>query len=70
MTAPPAPSERPRRLYTSSEVGVILKVDPKTVTRWDLGGKLPPGTVIRTPGGHRRYDAEYIDGIVNGGDAA
>jgi excisionase family DNA binding protein len=41
-----------RELLTPGEVAVMMRVDPKTVTRWARGGKL---TSIRTPGGHRRY---------------
>jgi len=33
-------------------VAALLFVDPKTVTRWAMAGKL---AAIRTPGGHRRY---------------
>lgn len=44
------------RLLTPAEVADLLKVDPKTVTRWARSGKL---SAIRTPRGHRRYrDAE------------
>ena len=39
-------------LLTPSEVAVLFRVDPKTVTRWAKAGKL---TSIRTLGGHRRY---------------
>ena len=64
MTAPPAPLPR---LYTTAEVAALLAVHPDTITRADQGGKFPEGTVIRTPGGHRRFDADYIDGLLNGG---
>lgn len=37
---------------TPGEVAVLLRVNPKTVTRWAAAGKLAS---IRTPGGHRRY---------------
>ena len=39
-------------LLTPAQVASILYVDPKTVTRWAIAGKI---TAIRTPGGHRRY---------------
>jgi excisionase family DNA binding protein len=39
-------------LLTPGGVAALLFVDPKTVTRWAIAGKLP---AIRTPGGHRRY---------------
>lgn len=41
----------------SSEVAVILHVDPKTIARWASAGKLP---CARTLGGHRRYPASRI----------
>lgn len=40
------------RLLVAAEVAPLFRVDPKTVSRWALDGKLPS---IRTPGGHRRY---------------
>jgi excisionase family DNA binding protein len=39
-------------LLTPSEVAVMFRVDPKTVTRWAQAGKL---SSIRTIGGHRRF---------------
>lgn len=39
-------------LLSPGEVAALFRVNPKTVTRWAQGGKL---TVVRTPGGHRRY---------------
>lgn len=44
-------------LLTPGEVAEIFRVDPKTVSRWALKGKLP---FIRTLGGHRRFDAATI----------
>ncbi len=67
MKAPPAGM---RRLYTRGEVAALLRVEPTTVTRWAKAGKLPGEAVVSTPGRERRYDAAYIDGLVNGGDAA
>lgn len=49
MGARPTDSEA---LLTPAQVAAILYVDPKTVTRWAIAGKI---TAIRTPGGHRRY---------------
>ena len=46
------PDVQPDRLLTPAEVAALLRVDPKTVTRWAKAGKL---TTIRTLGGHRRY---------------
>ena len=42
----------PDELLTTTEVARLFKVDPKTVSRWELTGRL---TAIRTPGGHRRF---------------
>ncbi|MGW4426166.1 BldC family transcriptional regulator [Streptosporangium sp. NPDC004631] len=39
-------------LLTPTEVAIMFRVDPKTVTRWAKAGRL---TSIRTLGGHRRY---------------
>jgi excisionase family DNA binding protein len=52
------------RLLTPAEVAEMLRVDPKTVTRWAQGGKL---SSIRTPGGHRRYSESEVRGFLNGG---
>lgn len=40
------------QLMTPREVAEIFRVDPKTVTRWALKGRLAS---IRTPGGHHRF---------------
>jgi excisionase family DNA binding protein len=44
-------------LMTPAEVAALFRVDPKTVTRWAVVGKLAP---IRTLGGHRRYRASEV----------
>lgn len=44
----------PGWLLKPGEVAAIMRVDPKTVTRWVAAGKLP---AIRTPGKHRRVRA-------------
>lgn len=49
-------------LLTPSEVAALFRVDPKTVTRWAKAGKL---TSIRTLGGHRRYRAEEVYGLLD-----
>jgi excisionase family DNA binding protein len=48
-------------LLTPGEVAVIFRVDPKTVTRWARAGKI---SAVRTLGGHRRYRASEIRGIL------
>ena len=40
-----------------TEVAEIMRVTPRTVTRWAEQGKLPHS---RTLGGHRRFPAELI----------
>ncbi len=46
-------------LLTPKEVAQRFHVNPKTVTRWALAGKLTP---IRTLGGHRRYrESEVLE---------
>lgn len=46
-----------QKLMTPAEVAVLFRVDPKTVTRWAVRGKLP---FIRTLGGHRRYEKSVV----------
>lgn len=49
------------RLYTPAEVAALLRVCPKTVTRWADKGKL---TSRRTLGGHRRFPAIEVDALL------
>ncbi len=46
------------RLLTRAEVAARFQVSPSTVTRWAEAGKLP---VVKTLGGHRRYDAAAVE---------
>jgi excisionase family DNA binding protein len=46
---------------TASEAAARLHVTAKTVTRWANEGRLDHR---RTLGGHRRYDPELIDALV------
>jgi excisionase family DNA binding protein len=48
-------------LLTPGEVASLFRVDPKTVTRWAVSGKLP---YITTLGGHRRYREEDIKALM------
>ncbi len=50
-------------LLTPSEVAAILYVDPKTVTRWAIAGKVHS---VRTPGGHRRFLKSEILALMTG----
>jgi excisionase family DNA binding protein len=52
-----------RDLLTPGEVAVLFRVNPKTVTRWALAGRIPS---IRTPGGHRRFRVGDIIDLVSG----
>jgi predicted DNA-binding transcriptional regulator AlpA len=61
-------------LLTAAEVGAIMRVDPKTVTRWIAAGRFPdpehgryPG-VVRLPGGRElrireSVVREWLDGL-------
>jgi excisionase family DNA binding protein len=55
-------------LLTPAEVAKLFRVDPKTVTRWAIAGKI---TAIRTLGGHRRYRQSEVQALLkaipNGG---
>jgi excisionase family DNA binding protein len=54
-------SERKSSSYLrTAEVAEVLRVSPKTVTRWAKDGKLPHS---RTLGGHRRFPADAIKRI-------
>ena len=44
-------------LLTPSEVAVMFRVNPKTVTRWARAGRI---SAIRTIGGHRRFRTSEI----------
>ena len=46
---------------TASQAAARLQVSPKTVARWATQGRLAHR---RTLGGHRRYDPELIDALV------
>jgi excisionase family DNA binding protein len=52
-------------LLTPSEVAALFRVDPKTVTRWARAGRL---TAVRTLGGHRRYHAAEVHGLLERDD--
>ena len=46
----------------AAEVGSLLHVSPKTVSRWAKEGKLP---YARTLGGHRRFPGAHIREIAD-----
>lgn len=49
-------------IMTPAQVAAIYKVNPKTVTRWAIAGKIPS---IKTPGGHRRFFRSDIEKNIN-----
>jgi excisionase family DNA binding protein len=59
-------SESPE-LLTPGEVAHMFRVDPKTVLRWAVAGKL---NSVRTLGGHRRFYKAEIDAHLNAKDTA
>lgn len=48
---------RTGRAWTPSEIAAVLKVDPKTVTRWCKAGRVQH---FYTPGGHHRIPAAEV----------
>jgi excisionase family DNA binding protein len=48
------------KLYTPREVGAMFRVDPKTVTRWILSGKIPRSGIVRTLGKHIRIKESEV----------
>lgn len=50
-------------LMTAAEVARLLRLDPKTISRYATAGKLRS---ILTPGGHRRYFADEVRALVAG----
>ena len=51
------------RLLTPGEVAALFRVDPKTVTRWAVSGRI---SSIRTPGGHRRFRESEVRALLRG----
>ena len=51
------------RLLTPGEVAAMFRVDPKTVTRWAIAGRIGS---IRTPGGHRRFRESEVRALLQG----
>jgi excisionase family DNA binding protein len=55
------PMPQSKKLLTPGEVAALFRVDPKTVARWALMGKLGS---LKTPGGHRRFRAEEVKALL------
>jgi excisionase family DNA binding protein len=51
------------RLMTPGEVAALFRVDPKTVSRWAIAGRIPS---VRTPGGHRRFRESDVRALLRG----
>ena len=50
-------------LMTPAEVAQIFRVDPKTVSRWAMSGRVGS---VRTPGGHRRFHSVEVAALLAG----
>jgi excisionase family DNA binding protein len=61
-----APEAAPDRLLTPAEVGALLRVDPRTVSRWHRNGRI---NGILTPGGQRRFRESEVRALLNPGPA-
>ena len=48
-------------LLTPAEVAKLLRVHPKSVTRWAQAGMIE---CIKTPGGHRRFRRSAVERFV------
>lgn len=48
-------------LLLPSEVAALFRVDPKTVTRWAVQGRV---TALVTPGGRRRFRSEDVRALL------
>lgn len=57
--------EQRDRLMTPGEVANLFRVDPKTVSRWAISGRIPS---LRTPGGHRRFRETDVRALLRGQD--
>jgi excisionase family DNA binding protein len=55
---------RTAHLLTPAGVAALLFVDPKTVSRWAIAGKIPS---TRTPGGHRRFLRSDVEALISNG---
>jgi excisionase family DNA binding protein len=53
--------ETTNELLTPAEVAQMFRVSPKTVTRWARSGRI---SAVRTLGGHRRFRADEIRGLL------
>src|SRR5207245_10077901 len=54
------------KLLKTADVARMFRVDPKTVTRWAVSGKI---SAVQTLGGHRRYYLSEIERAIEAGSA-
>jgi excisionase family DNA binding protein len=54
----------PETLIGANNVAAAFGVNPKTVTRWAVAGRLPH---IFTMGGHRRYKVADVRALIEAG---
>ena len=50
------------KLWKQSELGAVMRVDPKTISRWVTKYNL---TIVRTPGGHIRIPDSEVQRILH-----
>lgn len=65
MSPTPRPAYAPHTLLTPGEAAEILRVHPKTFTRYAHEGKFP---TVKTPGGHHRIYYAALTALLVGGD--
>jgi excisionase family DNA binding protein len=58
------PEELEGQLLRTADVATLFQVSERTVSEWAKRGQIPS---VRTPGGHRRYPAEGIRTLLEGG---
>lgn len=59
--SPATPATEEDKLLKPSEVGKLFRVNPKTVGRWALRGRIGS---LKTPGGHRRFHADEVEALL------
>jgi excisionase family DNA binding protein len=52
------------QLLTPADVAAVFRVDPRTVTRWAIAGRIQS---VRTPGGHRRFRRSSVLALLAAG---
>lgn len=57
----PLPEHLRGGLLRTREVAMLFRVSERAVTDWAQRGRIPS---MLTPGGHRRYPAEAVEGLL------